>query len=115
MAELTLAFDQAIPRVLNLVKKGGTLFSVAARGPALAFLGAELWMAYTATDFTVKYPSFGDLAGGADPIAGSIQTVPGASSEGAPTISGTNTRGVFIAWADMAGSLGNLCTSLQPA
>lgn len=105
LAELTLTYDQAVPRVTNLTKKGGTLFSVAARGPAIAFLGTELWMAYTATDFSIKYLSFGNLAGGADPLAGSIQTVPGASSYGGPTICGTNTRGLFIAWADNAGEL----------
>jgi hypothetical protein len=105
LAELTLAYDQPIPYVSGLTKKGGTLFSVASRGPALVFIGGQLWMAYTASDTSVRYLSFGDLTGGGNPVASAIQTVPGSSSPGNPTICSTNGRGFFIAWTGMDGSL----------
>jgi hypothetical protein len=103
LAELSLSGDES--SVITLTKKGGTLFNVAARGPALVLIGSELWMAYTASDFTVRYLSYGDLAGGRDPVAGAIQQVPGALSYGNPTLCSTDGRGLFVAWTDAGGAL----------
>ena len=79
---------------------GGTLFSVASRGPALMVIGTQLWLAYTAVDNTVKYLTFGDVGNNRTPVAGPISTVPGAWSACAPAMCITDGRGSFIAWTD---------------